>query len=246
MNYPKQQGFTLVELSIVLVIIGLLIGGILAAQSMINTTKIQAFVRQIGQFDAAIANFKDKFQSLPGDSVLFSSGDGNYLIEDDAGTGATFAGELPQAWANLAATGLKNEDGGAYTGTDDSIVVTGSTATLPKAKVGTNVGIILAGDDSATVADSGNFYYVADFGETDATNIDYNLSFTGNDSLSIDTKLDDGDPNVGNIMADDAAQDGATGLALFTQAGCPDTYTPGSTVAFVLRIRAGISHGDLY
>jgi prepilin-type N-terminal cleavage/methylation domain-containing protein len=69
MSTGKNKGFTLVELAIVLVIVGLLISGILVAQSMINTTRIQAFGRQIGQYDAAIANFQDKYKGLPGDSL---------------------------------------------------------------------------------------------------------------------------------------------------------------------------------
>ena len=52
-----KKGFTLVELSIVLVIIGLLIGGILVAQSMIHTAKIQNTVRLIQQMDTAVSNF---------------------------------------------------------------------------------------------------------------------------------------------------------------------------------------------
>ena len=49
----KTAGFTLVELSIVLVIIGLLIGGILVAQSMIRTARVAKQVQQLQQFDAA-------------------------------------------------------------------------------------------------------------------------------------------------------------------------------------------------
>ncbi len=63
-----KRGFTLVELSIVLVIIGLLIGGILVAQSMISTTKVEMLVRQIQQVDVAVANYKTKFAHLPGDN----------------------------------------------------------------------------------------------------------------------------------------------------------------------------------
>ena len=57
----KRQGFTLVELSIVLVIIGLLIGGILAAQSMISTARLQSLVRTIQQYDIAATNFETKY-----------------------------------------------------------------------------------------------------------------------------------------------------------------------------------------
>lgn len=55
-----KKGFTLVELAIVLVIIGLLIGGILVAQSMIGTSKITAAISQIQQFDAGVESFKTK------------------------------------------------------------------------------------------------------------------------------------------------------------------------------------------
>ena len=73
MNNEFKKGFTLVELSIVLVIIGLLIGGILVAQSLIDSTKMQAFIRQTGQYDSAIALFEDKFGDLPGDNSLFGT-----------------------------------------------------------------------------------------------------------------------------------------------------------------------------
>lgn len=63
-----SRGFTLVELSIVLVIIGLLIGGILAAQSMIETAKINAQVKQLRQFEIATSNFILNFKSLPGEN----------------------------------------------------------------------------------------------------------------------------------------------------------------------------------
>ena len=62
-----------------LVIIGLLIGGILAAQSMINTAKITAQVRQIQQIQIAVNNFNTKFNCLPGDCTTFTTagnGDG--------------------------------------------------------------------------------------------------------------------------------------------------------------------------
>ena len=73
-----KRGFTLVELSIVLVIIGLMIGGILVAQSMVGTAKIQRVVQQLQQYDVAIANFKTKYNALPGDSVLLPPSVGVY------------------------------------------------------------------------------------------------------------------------------------------------------------------------
>lgn len=104
-----KTGFTLVELSIVLVIIGLLIGGILASQSMISTTKIQKAVRQLQQYDTAIANFYTKYNQMPGDSNLFTpAGDNDKdMIGEDA-----------FGWAHLSqGVGLKNYLGNDYTAT---------------------------------------------------------------------------------------------------------------------------------
>src|SRR5688572_15750081 len=129
MGGGKNKGFTLVELSIVLVIIGLLIGGILAAQSMISTTKIQSFVRQIGQFDAAAGSFQARYNALPGDAVSFGCANGlanicgDGLVEPAAGSVSNIW-ELEAAvfWPNLSDSGLKaeNVDTGTYsTGTMD-------------------------------------------------------------------------------------------------------------------------------
>ena len=83
-----KKGFTLVELAIVLVIIGLLIGGILAAQSMIQTARLQAQIRQINEFDIAVSNFVTKYNSIPGDSLLISpNGWGQGRIVDSAMAG---------------------------------------------------------------------------------------------------------------------------------------------------------------
>ena len=81
----KRKGFTLVELSIVLVIIGLLIGGILAAQSMIETTKVNKIVSQIQQYDAMVTNFQTKYNGLPGDSKAMGCTDAGYGTACDDG-----------------------------------------------------------------------------------------------------------------------------------------------------------------
>ena len=60
-----KRGLTLVELSIVLVIIGLLVGGILAAQSMISTAKLQKLVRDLSQYEIATNNFKLNYNYYP-------------------------------------------------------------------------------------------------------------------------------------------------------------------------------------
>src|SRR5271169_6778446 len=66
-NMRGQAGFTLVELAIVMIIIGLLIAGVLKGQALIGNAKVTAQVAQIKSIDAATSTFKDMYAALPGD-----------------------------------------------------------------------------------------------------------------------------------------------------------------------------------
>ena len=63
----QQSGFTLVEIAIVLVIIGLLLGGILKGQELINSAKVKNLANDFRVIPTYIYGYQDKFKSLPGD-----------------------------------------------------------------------------------------------------------------------------------------------------------------------------------
>jgi len=62
-----QSGFTLVEIAIVLVIIGLLLGGVLKGQELVNSAKVKNFVNDFKTVPLFIYGYQDKFKALPGD-----------------------------------------------------------------------------------------------------------------------------------------------------------------------------------
>src|SRR5690606_39453314 len=63
----RQQGFTLVEIAIVLVIIGLLLGGVLKGQELINSAKVKNMATDFRNVPVFIYGYQDKFKRLPGD-----------------------------------------------------------------------------------------------------------------------------------------------------------------------------------
>ena len=65
----QQSGFTLVEIAIVLVIIGLLLGGILKGQELINSAKVKNLANDFRVIPTYIYAYQDKFKSLPGDDA---------------------------------------------------------------------------------------------------------------------------------------------------------------------------------
>jgi prepilin-type N-terminal cleavage/methylation domain-containing protein len=79
----KQRGFTLIEMSIVLIIIGLIIGGILKGQELIESARQKNVISQVDQIRAGVNTFFDNYKALPGDynqataRIHASLGDGN-------------------------------------------------------------------------------------------------------------------------------------------------------------------------
>ena len=65
-----QKGFTLVELAIVMTIIGLLIGGILKGQELMENARVTSTVAQVKSYEAAVTTFRDTFNAMPGDMPL--------------------------------------------------------------------------------------------------------------------------------------------------------------------------------
>lgn len=86
-NMKRQSGFTLVEIAIVLVIIGLLLGGILKGQEMITQARIKNVINDFNGITAAYTSYQDRYRAIPGDDARAAgrwtgsvSGDGNGTV----------------------------------------------------------------------------------------------------------------------------------------------------------------------
>jgi prepilin-type N-terminal cleavage/methylation domain-containing protein len=131
-----NHGFTLIEIAIVLVIIGLLLGGVLKGQELITGARVRNLISQQDGIKAAFFGFQDRYRALPGDYASASTnincgaapcanGNGNGQIES-AATG-TVAHEEALVWNHLTAAGFLN---GSYTFAD-SVPVDASTPKNP-------------------------------------------------------------------------------------------------------------------
>ncbi len=122
----SQGGFTLVEIAIVLVIIGLLLGGVLKGQELITQAKIRNVANDLNGMSAAVYGYQDRYKKFPGDdndaALRWSTtpptvpGDGNGAVGvagvsaviDCAGAGAN--GENCQFWKHLRLSGFVGGD----------------------------------------------------------------------------------------------------------------------------------------
>lgn len=115
----SQKGFTLIEIAIVLVIIGLLLGGVLKGQELINTARVRALNNSVDGITAAWFSFQDRYRAFPGDYLDARStvnladngagvagGNGNGLVDS--------ADERARVWTHLEAAGYIT---GGYDGT---------------------------------------------------------------------------------------------------------------------------------
>jgi prepilin-type N-terminal cleavage/methylation domain-containing protein len=187
-----QNGFTLVEIAIVLLIVGLLLGGVLKGQELIDSAKTKNLAQDLRSIPAMVHAYQDRFRALPGDDPaalrhLCSGGDnctvvgnGNGVIngEWDAAAGT----ETVRFWQHLRLANL-------MTGSTDA----DDPGFLPRNALGGRLGIQRG---NSVLGVPGSLVVCSD-------------AIPGKLVRQLDIALDDGDPTRGSLRA---GTSGATGL----------------------------------
>lgn len=239
-------GFTLIELSIVLVIIGLIVGGVLVGRDLISAAEIRAQITQIEKYNQAVNTFRGKYNALPGDmesvtalrfgfrvpsdciNLLSGGRDGNNFIHgyESLYSLAQIGGETGLFWEDLSMQRLIAENF-PNSAAPYLIACSGSGDLGTPALVATYLPISKIG--------SGNFVYVYESNAINWFGIEIIYS-TNNDgqwpvsgtgikviqAYQMDKKIDDAKPTTGTVLATYIATGNLT-----TIASAPNTATSG-------------------
>lgn len=123
-SMPRQRGFTLVEIAIVLVVVGLILGGVFKGQALIDSARVRALANELAGLRTAWYGFEDRYRAVPGDFTRAGTqidsaarpGNGNGRIDD--------GGERAGVWQQLALAGFIGGDfdgRGAATGSASDV-----------------------------------------------------------------------------------------------------------------------------
>lgn len=210
----STRAFTLVEMSIVLVIIGLIVGSVMAGRNLVQSSQLTKAANQMVQLNSAVGAFKSQYGGLPGDITNATTywgnyanpnctnslpsdsyypgtcnGDGNGIIEKNP-VGPNFHTEMTRAVQQLALAGLIS---GTYNGTSTTsgyFTVLGINEP-PAALQG--LGFTVAQDEFTTTIN------VITLGRPNMTMMS-NAALTPEQAMNFDTKIDDGLPNSGKVQ----------------------------------------------
>lgn len=251
----STSGFTLVEMAIVLIIVGLIAGSVVAGKSILEGSERRTIITDVEKYIAAVDAFQQKYNALPGDyyeattiwgaahttpatctttnsgTVATCDGNGNGQIGD---TGSEY--EMFRTWQQLANAGLIE---GKFSG------VAGASGTT-HADIGINVPQNKIKGTGFTLrylgTGSGNYYPLTDYGHileygTESTSYSNGAALTPEDALGIDQKIDDGLPGSGTVRtytntartscADSDTATSAVYLATTAAVGCNLVFVTG-------------------
>jgi prepilin-type N-terminal cleavage/methylation domain-containing protein len=211
----KQTGFTLIELAIVLVIIGLLLGGVLRGQELINSAKVKNMARDFQNVQVYIYGYQDKFKALPGDDPASAT----------HVTGAT------AATVGTLGNGVVQGDWNTTTNGDESCVFWQHVRLAGLAPGPTVVNCAAANTYQPRNADGGLIGVQSVSGFTDVSVLPTAGGMSGayvvcSDAIlgkfakQLDTTLDDGVGNTGSVRIQVAGGAATNGVA------APDDATP--------------------
>jgi prepilin-type N-terminal cleavage/methylation domain-containing protein len=216
----QQSGFTLVEIAIVLVIIGLLLGGILKGQELINSAKVKNLANDFRIIPTYMYGYQDKFKAIPGDDALVTS---MHLANTSP------VGTLASTPAGKQGNGVIDGNWNSTTQTDESFLFwqhvrlanlaagpTTATAAdyVPKNALGGDLGISSASTAQLQITGMSGSYQICSKG------------IPGKFVKQLDTQMDDGNTASGSIRAvpDGTALATAAGTAT-ASIGDADPYT---------------------
>lgn len=216
MNHPHSRGFTLFEISLVILIIGVLASSVFAIVSLTHSSKVLSAMANLQQMKAAILAFRTEYEKYPGDFQRAAqiwegetqNGNGNGRVEGTPGT----TGEDTHAWRQLFLAGIVETN---YTGT----VTAGEGYVQGQNIPGLDFrgGGIFLNYMQNIYNNNGNAIIFALIGDSTSFTAP---SLTREEARNIDVKLDDGMADTGEIVSIDG--DGATETCVDTD----DQYQP--------------------
>lgn len=213
----QQSGFTLVEIAIVLVIIGLLLGGILKGQELINSAKVKNLANDFRVVPTYIYGYQDKFKALPGDDSAAAgthlstcaapcqNGNGNGVINGNWNS-TTATDESWQFWAHVRQANLA---AGPTTWAAANV----SDPYVPKNALGGQLGISSAITAQLQITGMTGTYIVCSAG------------ILGKFAKQLDVQMDDGDVTTGSMRAVPDGSALPTAAAAITAAQESNPYT---------------------
>lgn len=196
----NKKGFTLIELSIVLVIIGLLIGGILVAQSLIDSATNQGIVRSLNQAKIINDTFKSIYRKPLGDvsnSKLPTTYDGDE-------NGKVDNNEFRQTWSQAKLSGMLGDN------IELSVSGYGEQLNIDTGEEGAGIFIMYG---SGWQYKFGNIMYIG------RPNVG---GLTTQQTFYVDRKMDDGNPITGDVFGTSLGDGSSSGCLIGTSS--PNNY----------------------